>query len=145
MKTRLAIMALMALGLALPASGETYKTSYPMPCSDLWPAVKDTLGDAENYQVVTMDEAQMAATYKVKHSVHVNIAGAVLQRNNKVKLVAKGDGCEMQVVSNYSGPEHNDQGDFKNRVDAALERLKAAKPAEPDKAPQPAKPSGPAQ
>ncbi len=131
--TRILLLALLALGVALPAWGETYKNTYPMACSDLWPAVKDTLGNADNYQVLKMDDAQMAATYKVKHSVHVNVSGALLQRNNKVKLVTMDNGCEMQVVSNYSGWEHNDQGDFKTRVEASLERLKAAKPAEPAK------------
>jgi hypothetical protein len=39
----------------------------------------------------------------------------------------------MQVVSNYSGWEHNDQGDFKKRVDDALVKLPAQKPVEPAK------------
>jgi hypothetical protein len=43
----------------------------------------------------------------------------------------------MDVVSNYSGWEHNDQGDFKKRVDEALAKLKAAT------APEPAKPADP--
>jgi len=33
-----------------------------------------------------------------------------MQRTNKVTLLPKGTGCEMQVVANYSGWEHNDQG-----------------------------------
>ena len=37
----------------------------------------------------------------------------------------------MQVVSNYSGVEHNDREDFKKRVDEALVKPKDAKPAEP--------------
>jgi hypothetical protein len=39
----------------------------------------------------------------------------------------------MQVVSNYSGFEHDDKGDFRKRVDESLAKLKAAKPAEPAK------------
>jgi hypothetical protein len=35
----------------------------------------------------------------------------------------------MQVVSNYSGWEHHDQGDFKNRVDEAMAGPKPAQPA----------------
>jgi hypothetical protein len=137
MKARLVIGALVALSLALPAFGWTYKSTYPVPCSEVWPAVKDTLGDAEHYAVVQSDDAKMTASYNVKHSAHVNVSGAVLQRTNKVTLVSKGTGCEMQVVSNFSGWEHNDRGDFKNRVDEALAKRKAATSS------QPAKPENP--
>jgi hypothetical protein len=37
----------------------------------------------------------------------------------------------MQVVSNYSGVEHNDREDFKKRVDEALVKPKDTKPTEP--------------
>jgi len=67
----------------------------------------------------------------VKHTIHVTITESVLQRTNKVTLVPKGTGCEMQVVSNYSGVEHNDREDFKKRVDGALVKSKDIKPTEP--------------
>jgi hypothetical protein len=139
MKTRIAIVALVWLVLALPMLGETYKDMYQVPCSDVWSAVKDTLGNPDNYTIVKNDDGKMTATYKVKHDVHVTITGALLQRNNKVTLVAKGTGCEMQVVSNYSGFEHDDRGDFKKRVDESLAKLKAKKPPEPAKPADPAK------
>lgn len=137
MKTRIAVVGLMSLVFALPIFGETYKSMYPMPCSELWPAVKDALSNPDNYDVVGSDEAKMTASYKVKHTAHVTITGAVLQRTNKVTLVPKDTGCQMQVVSNYSGFEHNDRDDFKKRVDESLANPKTAKPAEA------AKPGGP--
>lgn len=52
---------------------------------------------------------------------------------NHVTLITKGEGCEMDVVSNFSGWGHEDQGDFKKRVDDALtkpkEAAEAVKPA----------------
>ena len=39
----------------------------------------------------------------------------------------------MQVVSNYSGWEHNDQGDFKQRVEDAMAKIKAASTSQPAK------------
>ena len=68
----------------------TYKTSYSIPCNQVWVAVKDTLSVPDNYTVVTSDEAQMTSSYDVKHSAHVNISGTVLQRTNKVTLVDQG-------------------------------------------------------
>jgi len=136
-KTRIRVLALLSLAFALPAFAMTYKSSYPDPCSEVWGAVKDVLSNPENYTVTENDDAKMHASYDVKHSAHVNISGAALQRTNHVTLVSKGSGCEMQVVSNYSGWEHNDKGDFKKRVDESLAKLKAAAP------PQPAKPQDP--
>ena len=139
MKARLVIVALLSLAVALPAFGKTYKSTYPVACSELWPAVKDTLGNPDNhYDVVAMDDSAMHAEYDVRHAAHVTITGAILQRINKVTLVPQSAGCEMQVVSNYSGWEHNDREDFKKRVDDALAKLKETPP-------QPAKPESPAQ
>lgn len=129
------LVALIALIVVVPAFGKTYKTTYPDSCSELWPAVQDVLSNPDNYNVVSRDDAQMTAIYDVKHSAHVNISGTLLQRKNHVTLVSQGAGCEMQVVSNYSGWEHNDQGDFKDRVDQSLTKLKASQPAEPGKMP----------
>jgi hypothetical protein len=136
---RSVVVALMWLAVALPAFGKTYKSTYPDPCSEVWGAVKDTLGNAENYSVTESDDAKMTASYNVKHAAHVTITGAALQRTNHVTLVSKGTVCEMQVVSNYSGFEHDDKGDFKKRVDDSLAKLKATTPSQPAKPPDASK------
>ena len=133
-KTGIVVGTLMSLVLVLPASGKTYKNTYSVPCGQVWDAVKSTLGNAENYAQVKIDDARMTADYQPKHSVHVDITGTVLQRMNHVTLISKGTGCAMNVVSNWSGWGHEDQGDFKKRVDESLAKPKAAS------APQPAKP-----
>ena len=133
MKTRFVVIALMSLSLALPMFGKTYKSTYPVPCGEVWSGVKDTLSNPENYTVVESDDTNMTVSYHVKHSARVTVTGAVLQRKNHVTLVSEGPGCEMQVVSNYSGFEHNDRDDFKKRVDDSMAKLKAVKPSEPAK------------
>ena len=136
MKTRLVFVALMSLAVTLLAFGagsKTFKTTYPVSCSEVWGAVKDTLGHPENYNVTGSDDTRMTASYHVKHAVHVNVTGTVLQRTNHVTLVSNGTACQMQVVSNFSGWEHNDREDFKKRVDEALVKLKAATPSQPAK------------
>jgi len=124
----------MFVSLARPAFGKTYKNTYPVACSEIWPSVKTVLSNPDSYNVTATDDAKMTADYDVKHAAHVNISGAILQRKNHVRLLPKGTGCEMQVVSNYSGWEHNDQGDFKQRVDEAMTN---AKPAAVPKAAEP--------
>ncbi len=126
---KIAMLTALPLVFAVPALGKTYKTNYPVACSQVWSGVKVTLGNSDNYNVAESDDAAMTAKYDVKHSAHVNISGAALQRQNKVTLVTEGTGCQMQVVSNYSGWEHNDQGDFKKRVEEAMAKPTAASPA----------------
>ena len=144
MKMRLAVVvvAMLALALALPAfyaGKKTYKTTYPVPCSELWGAVKVALGNPDNYKDVQSDEDKMTADYNVKHSVHWSVIGAVNQGKNQVALVPVGTTCEMSVVSMYSGFSHNDQGDFKKRVDQALAKPKASNSSETTKPETPAK------
>jgi hypothetical protein len=144
MKTRLAVVvvAMLALALALPAFGagnKTYKTTYPVACSELWGAVKVALGNPDNYKDVQSDEDKMIADYNVKHSIHLSVIGAINQGKNQVSLAPIGTTCEMSVVSMYSGLSHNDRGDFKKRVDEALAKLQAPNPAEPTKPETPAK------
>jgi hypothetical protein len=125
------LVALITIIFALPAMGYTYKSTYAVACDQLWPAVKVVLSNPDNYAIESSDDAQMNAAYQVKHAVHANVSGALLQRTNHVKLVTKGTGCEMRVGSNYSGWEHNDRGDFKQRVDESLAKLDASKPPKP--------------
>lgn len=136
---KFAVIAFMTLIFALPAFSKAHKDSYPQPCSELWTAVKDALSNPDNnYDVVSKDDAQMAASYNVKHAVHLSITGAVAQRTNQVTLISKGTGCEMQVVSSYSGLAHDDAGDFKKRVEESLTKVNtkpadAAKPGDATK------------
>jgi hypothetical protein len=139
---KFAVVALMSLAVAVPAFGagnKTYKTTYPVPCSEVWGAVKVALGNPDNYKDVQSDEDKMTADYNVKHSIHMSVIGAVNQGKNRVSLLPTGTTCEMSVVSMYSGLSHNDQGDFKKRVDEALAKLKAAPPSEPAKPADPTK------
>jgi hypothetical protein len=138
-----AISFVLPLVLAVPVSAETYKTEYPIACSALWPAVKDALSNQTNYKVKSMDDAKMTASYKVNHAIHITITETVLQRTNKVTLVDHTGGCEMQDVSNYSGVEHDDEGDFRTRVNNSLVKFgqkAAADAAKPAEATQPAAP-----
>ena len=130
---RVVVVALLSLTLVVPTFGGTHKDNYPVPCSELWAAVKDTLGNPANYSIVTTDNTQMTASYDVKHAVHTSITGAAMQQTNTVALTPQGTGCGMTVHSSYSGWNHNDAGDFKKRVDESLAKLQAAKPADPAK------------
>jgi hypothetical protein len=119
--------------LALPAFSGTHKETFPNTCTEVWYAVKDTLGNPENYTIKIADESRMTASYSVKHSAHVTLTGALRQRPNTISLSPSGTGCQMEVKSNYSGFEHNDAGDFTKRVKESLAKLKGPAASEPAK------------
>ena len=130
---RFAVTALVLSALALPAFSKTHKDTYPNACSEVWAAVKDTLGNSENYTVKITDESRMTTSYSVKHAAHVTVTGALRQRPNTVSLSSTGTGCEMKVESGYSGFEHNDAGDFTRRGNESLVKLKGSTPSAPAK------------
>ncbi len=115
----------MLLIVAGTSFAKTHKDVYPVPCSTLWPAVKDTLRNSGKYGILGIDNTEMTSSF--------NIGGTLSKsRTNSVVLNTKGDSCEMQVQSAYSGITNDDAGDFKKRVDASLARLQSAPPEKAD-------------
>jgi hypothetical protein len=125
--TKFVVVALMSLTLAVPAFGKTHKDLFPVPCSELWPAVKDTLRNSGKYGILGIDNSEMTASY--------NIGGYLGgKRTNSVVLNPQGaSSCELQTQTASSGLAHNDAGDFKKRVEESLAKLKGAKPSAPAK------------
>jgi hypothetical protein len=118
------VVALMSLTFVVPAFGKTHKDTFDVPCSELWPAVKDTLRNSGKYGIIGIDNSEMTASY--------NIGGGLGgKRINSVVLNSVGTGCEMQTQTAFTGIAHNDAGDFKKRVEESLVKLKGSKPAEP--------------
>jgi len=120
-------VVLVAFAMALPALGKTHSDVYPVSCSELWPAVKDTLRNSGKYGIIGIDNTEMTASY--------NIGGALAgKRINSVVLNPKGaSSCEMQTQTAFTGLAHNDAGDFKKRVEESLAKLKGSTPAPPAK------------
>jgi hypothetical protein len=136
---RIVGVTLLLLLTGAPGFAKTHTETYPVPCSVLWAAVKDTLRNSGKYGIIGIDNTEMTASF--------NIGGTLGgKRINSAVLTPKGDTCEMQIQTAYSGLAHNDAGDFKKRVDESLEKLKTAQPKDvkkPEDAPMSAKPSAP--
>ncbi len=127
---RFVVVVLMLLTVAGPAFAKTHKENYSVSCTVLWAAVKDTLRNSGKYGIIGIDSTEMTASF--------NIGGTLTgKRINSVVLNGKGDACEMQVQTAFSGLANNDAGDFKKRVDESLAKQQAAPPPAP-----PAKPEG---
>src|SRR5580693_3410103 len=109
MKRFIAAIAMLLI-VAGTSFAKTHKDVYPVPCSTLWPAVKDTLRNSGKYGILGLDNTELTATYTM------GIGAIGQKRVNSVVLNAKGDNaCEMVVQSGYSGITNDDAGDFKKR------------------------------
>ena len=120
---RITIVVLMSVILTGMASAKTHSEKYTVSCATLWPAVKDTLRNSGKYGILGIDNTEMTASFVIGGS----LGG---KRINSVVLNSKGDGCELQVQTAFSGLAHNDEGDFKKRVDESLAKLQAQPPAD---------------
>jgi len=116
----------------VPAFGKTHKDVFDVPCTALWPAVKDVLRNSGKYGIIGIDSQEMTASY--------NIGGSLGgKRINSLVLNQQGDKCELQIQTAFSGLAHDDAGDFKKRIEEVLAKQKvvppvpapAAKPEEP--------------
>ncbi|MGO8793376.1 MAG: hypothetical protein ACLQLC_01015 [Candidatus Sulfotelmatobacter sp.] len=109
---RFAFATLLTVMIAAPSFARTHKNMYSVPCGKLWLAVKDTVRNSGDYQIIWLDNNEMIASYAIGVGSNMRI--------NSTVLTAQGDSCEMQVQTAFSGAFNNDAGDFKSRVDAAL-------------------------
>jgi hypothetical protein len=119
---KIVLVALMSLILAAPAFGKTYRDVFPVPCSELWPAVKDTLKNSGKYGIIKIDNTEMSASYSIGAVGAWDLASGA----NSVVLNSQGTSCEMQTQTSFARLAR----DFRKRVEASLAKLKASKPAE---------------
>lgn len=118
---RFTVVTFLLVLVSIPAFGKD-RNIYPVDCSELWSAVRDTLGVAGDYTVFASDDEERTASY--------TIVGAQHQRVNSVALNSKDAGCEMLVKAPYSGNSNDDEGLFRKRVGRSLAKLQAAKTSE---------------
>ena len=79
--------------VAAPSFAKVHKDMYPVACSALWPAVKDTLRNSGKYGILGHGQtAEMTATYsmgigslgqKRVNSVVLNVKGRQLLRDGR--------------------------------------------------------------
>jgi hypothetical protein len=130
------LLGILLLTLAVPSFASTHKDTYNVPCNELWRALKDTLKNSGKYGIISIDNAEMTASYNIGGNLTgKRINSAVLNSHDN------GAGCELQVQTAYTGLVNNDAGDFKKRVEASLDKLKgeplpnSANPTEQTKTP----------
>lgn len=112
------LVVVLLLTFTMPMFAKTHKDVFNVPCSELWSAIKDTLRNSGKYGIIGIDNTEMTASY--------NIGGFLAgKRINSVVLNGKGNSCEMQTQTAFTGLAHNDAGDFKERVNESLMKLSA--------------------
>ena len=96
---------------------------FPLSCDVLWSAVKDTLGNPNDYSVIAMDEAGQKASFVV--------IGETTPYRDMVAVSSHDEGCAMKLTMLQVGPDNSDERGFRKRLGKALVRMQAAKPAKP--------------
>jgi hypothetical protein len=113
------VLLVMLLAFAVPAFASTHRDNFNVSCNELWRALKDTLKNSGKYGIISIDNAEMTASY--------NMGGNLMaKRTNSAVLNKKDNGasCELQIQTAYSGLVNDDAGDLKKRVTESLVRLK---------------------
>jgi hypothetical protein len=111
------LVFILLLVLTTPA----FAKPYPPPCSDLWSAVTDTLGNAGNYKILATDNEQMKASFIVVGALFPGIHAAFVK--------PRANGCELEVKMGFTG--NDDESALRGRVNRALAKRRAAKPSPP--------------
>jgi hypothetical protein len=125
------VLVILLLTLAVPGFASTHKDMFNVPCSVLWPALKDTLRNSGKYGVIAIDNSEMMASYNMGGNLGAKrINSAVLNSKDN------GNSCELQIQTAYSGVFNNDAGDLKKRVEDSLARLMSASGAKPASPPE---------
>ena len=109
----------LALVVAVPALAKPSDV-YPVPCNDLWSAVKDTLNNPGNYGVLSMNDLALKASFTV--------VGNLAPYTDKISLSANGGGCAMQSTFLELGNDNSDWRQFHHRLQKSLAKLQASKP-----------------
>jgi hypothetical protein len=104
------------LFLLLVLAAPAFAKSRPLPCSDLWSAVTDTLGNQGNYSIIATNDEQMKASFI--------IVGSLYPGRGVVSLKPRKDNCELQINMGFTG--NDDEFTFRRRVNHALTKKKAA-------------------
>ena len=120
-KLHLIFVSILLVIVAAPVSAKTHREMYPYPCAKVWAAVKDTLRNSGKYGILSINNEEMVASYKISGNFMVN------PRTNSAVLNTKGEQCEMQLQTESSGLPTNDEGNFKKRVDESMSKFGYAK------------------
>jgi hypothetical protein len=110
------------LPLFLVLSASAFAKPNPIPCSDLWSALTDTLSNPGNYSILATNDEQMKASFIV--------VGSLYPAKGVVSLQPKKEGCELQINMGFTG-NNGDEFTFRKRVNRALTKRKAALPSQP--------------
>ena len=113
------ITSIFMLVVAAPALAKP-RDIYPVPCIDLWAAVKDSLGNPHDYGILSIND--------IEHKASFTVIGNLTRYTDKVELTEKPGGCAMKATFLQVGPDDSDWRQFHNRLVRSLARLQAAKP-----------------
>ena len=103
---------------------------FPVSCDVLWTAVKDTLGNPNDYRVLSMSDSAQKASFIVM--------GELKPFTDTIELISAEGGCAMKLKIVQIGSDDSDERIFRKHLGKDLAKLQAAQPAKPTEAAKPA-------
>jgi hypothetical protein len=113
---------LLIFSSSIPALAKPHDV-YPVSCDVLWAAVKDTLGNQNDFSVIAIDEAGQKASFVV--------VGETTPYRDMVALAPRDNQCAMKLTILQVGSDNSDERVFRKRLGRSLVRVQAAMPAKP--------------
>lgn len=113
-------VVLFTLLSSIPALAKPHDV-YPVSCDVLWTAIKGTLGNSNDYSVISINEATLKASFTV--------VGNLTAYTDTVALTLQDSGCAMKLVVLQVGPDNSDERGFRKRLDKSLAKLRNTAPA----------------
>lgn len=93
---------------------------FPVSCDVLWTAVKDTLGNQNDYSVIATDESGQKASFVV--------VGETTPYRDMIALTPQESACAMKLTVLQVGPDNSDERAFRKHLAKTLAKLQAATP-----------------
>lgn len=106
----------------LPALAKPHNV-VPVSCDVLWTAIKDTLGNPNDYNLLMANDNRMRAVFLV--------GGSLKAYTDYVELSPAPNGCIMKLRMTQIGPDYSDERIFRKKLRKRIAQLQAAQEAMP--------------
>lgn len=114
------LVVLLVLLPAVPALAKSDPDYYPMSCDVLWTAVKSTLNNPADYNVIMSDDLNFRVSFVV--------VGNLTVYKDVVILRSKDKGCSIKVNITQVGSDNSNERSFRGRLKRAVARMQSPQP-----------------
>jgi hypothetical protein len=117
------LVVLLVLLPSIPALAKSDRDYYPISCDVLWTAVKSTLNNPADYNVLVSDDLSHRAAFVV--------VGDLTVFKDVVILKSRDMGCSIKLAITQIGSDNSNERSFRGRLKRTLARMQRPQPTLP--------------